>query len=81
MVHITLPRGLSHLGHKNKDKDQPLNGSTFNGEHARRSSPSGLGIGSNNNSSAALVDSKPLILKVYVIKVGRIRALHEAACH
>ena len=67
MVHISLPRGLSHLGHKNKDKDNAANGSAPTGDGEGRPSPPRLG--SNNNSTHALVDQKPLILKVFVIKV------------
>jgi hypothetical protein len=66
MVHISLPRGLSSLG-KNKDKDHAGNGAGANGDGGGRPSPPRLA--SNNNSTAALVDQKPLILKVYVIKV------------
>lgn len=68
MVHISLPRGISHLGHKNKDRDQgATGGANGNGDTGRRPSPPGLG--SSNNSTHALVDQKPLILKVYIIKV------------
>ncbi|KAH0836106.1 Phosphatidylserine decarboxylase proenzyme 3 [Fonsecaea pedrosoi] len=71
MVHISLPRGLSHLGgSKHKDKDQSASGSAPNGGGSRRPSPPGLP--SNNNSTVALVDQKPLILKVYVIKARNL---------
>ncbi|KIW30450.1 phosphatidylserine decarboxylase [Cladophialophora immunda] len=71
MVHISLPRGLSQLGGiKHKDKDQGASGSAGNGNGSRRPSPPGLG--SNNNSTVALVDQKPLILKVYVIKARNL---------
>ncbi|KIW72518.1 phosphatidylserine decarboxylase [Phialophora macrospora] len=72
MVHISLPRGLSSLG-KNKDKDHVGNGFGANGDGGGRPSPPRLG-GSNNNSTAALVDQKPLILKVYVIKARNLAA-------
>ncbi|KIX95963.1 uncharacterized protein Z520_08218 [Fonsecaea multimorphosa CBS 102226] len=71
MVHISLPRGLSQLGGiKHKDKDQGAGGAAPGGNGSRRPSPPGLG--SNNNSTVALVDQKPLILKVYVIKARNL---------
>lgn len=69
MVHLPLPRGISQLGHKKHDQSTPSNGSgngSGNGNTSRRSSPP------NNRSTHSLntdVDQKPLVLKVYVIKV------------
>lgn len=68
MVHISLPRGISHLGSKHKDKD---NGAGSSGNGDRRPSPPRLG---STASTATLSDQKPLILKVYVIKVNAYQA-------
>jgi hypothetical protein len=73
MVHISLPRGLSSLGHKHKDKDAAATASGSNGDGR----PSPPRLGSNNSSTAALVEQKPLILKVYVIKVPATAACHS----
>jgi hypothetical protein len=64
MVHISLPRGLGHLSSsKHKDKEQS---NTFNGDGEKKhNSPPTMAI--NNPTSS---DQKPLILKVYVIKVS-----------
>ncbi|EXJ79249.1 phosphatidylserine decarboxylase [Capronia epimyces CBS 606.96] len=61
MVHLPLPRGISQLGHKKQDQ-----GAASNGDSSRRPSPP------NNSSNISIntqVDQKPLILKLYVIKV------------
>ncbi|KAJ9602390.1 phosphatidylserine decarboxylase [Cladophialophora chaetospira] len=77
MVHIHLPRGLSHIGkHKDKDKDQADTSAAANGDHGRRPSPPRLGSNNSNNnhSSPNLIDQKPMILKVYVIKARNLAA-------
>ncbi len=61
MVHISLPRGLSSLG-KNKDNHASGNG---NGHHR----PEPTRDGGNYNNTYPTSEQKPLILKVYVIKV------------
>ncbi|KIX07573.1 phosphatidylserine decarboxylase [Rhinocladiella mackenziei CBS 650.93] len=66
MVHISLPRGISHRGNRNKDQN-----AASNSDAGRRPSPPRLGSG---NSTPALTDQKPLILKVYVIKARNLAA-------
>ena len=64
MVHITLPRSISHLGQKNKD--QGPSAGPANGNGGRRPSPPRLVSSISTNT---IPDHKPLVLKVYVIKV------------
>lgn len=68
MVHISLPRSLHNLG---KSKDQASSSSTNNNNNnnngGQRPEPPRNG---SSNYSLTSSDSKPLILKVYVVKVN-----------
>ena len=73
MVHISLPRVIPHLGSKNKDKDKDT-ATNSNGNGDGKPSPPGLG---STPSTVTLPDQKPLILKVYVIKVDTTGGLNQ----
>jgi len=64
MVHISLPHRISQRG-SSKTKEPTAAPA---GEVDRRPSPTGY---SSSGSTLAAGDQKPLILKVYVVKVRR----------
>lgn len=66
MRHISLPRGISHLGHKHQTSAPGNDG-------AQRPSPPKR-AGSASSTNALSLEQKPLILKVYVIKVEKLVA-------
>ncbi|KIW42562.1 phosphatidylserine decarboxylase [Exophiala oligosperma] len=72
MVHISLPRSLHNLG---KSKDQASSSSTNNNNNnnngGQRPEPPRNG---SSNYSLTSSDSKPLILKVYVVKARNLAA-------
>ena len=71
MVHISLPHRISGL-HKNKSKEQEQTAGTATPENgSRRPSPTRY-----ISNGSMLSGEKPLILKVYVIKVGKSQWAH-----